>query len=222
MRRQASAIRSAQSLFEILTFGGVLVSRRGLVIKIMGCYGSGGKGSPSAFGPRLGRSEHRARLCWGRGEFVEGFVDCTPGLLGGAADHDQPTGVCEAVLDRFGLGGRYRVCAYLDTDPLLRLEHGDRDWRSRDGGGRLAMQTRYWDVEGEHGGRPAVGDPGYLSVGGDGGESLLELVERPANMEGHGSVSLADLTWAVKRHAPDRISDEPGQRCHSQLLYFVA
>jgi pilus assembly protein CpaF len=34
---------------------------------------------------------------------------------------------------------------------------------------------------------------------------VLELVERPANMEGEGSVSLADLTWAVKRHAPDRI-----------------
>jgi Flp pilus assembly CpaF family ATPase len=36
-------------------------------------------------------------------------------------------------------------------------------------------------------------------------DHVLELVERPANMEGHGSVSLADLTWAVKRHAPDRI-----------------
>ena len=24
-------------------------------------------------------------------------------------------------------------------------------------------------------------------------------------MEGHGSISLADLTWATKRHAPDRI-----------------
>jgi pilus assembly protein CpaF len=34
---------------------------------------------------------------------------------------------------------------------------------------------------------------------------VLELVERPANMEGQGNVSLADLTWAVKRHAPDRI-----------------
>ncbi|MFP3901538.1 MAG: CpaF family protein [Acidimicrobiia bacterium] len=34
---------------------------------------------------------------------------------------------------------------------------------------------------------------------------VLELVERPANMEGEGSVTLADLTWAVKRHAPDRI-----------------
>lgn len=34
---------------------------------------------------------------------------------------------------------------------------------------------------------------------------VLELVERPPNMEGRGSVSLADLTWAVKRHAPDRI-----------------
>ena len=34
---------------------------------------------------------------------------------------------------------------------------------------------------------------------------VLELVERPANMEGQGSVTLADLTWAVKRHAPDRI-----------------
>jgi Flp pilus assembly CpaF family ATPase len=36
-------------------------------------------------------------------------------------------------------------------------------------------------------------------------DHVLELVERPPNMEGHGSVSLADLTWAVKRHAPDRI-----------------
>ena len=27
----------------------------------------------------------------------------------------------------------------------------------------------------------------------------------PPNMEGRGAVSLADLTWAVKRHAPDRI-----------------
>jgi pilus assembly protein CpaF len=34
---------------------------------------------------------------------------------------------------------------------------------------------------------------------------VLELIERPPNMEGQGSVSLADLTWAVKRHAPDRI-----------------
>jgi pilus assembly protein CpaF len=34
---------------------------------------------------------------------------------------------------------------------------------------------------------------------------VLELVERPSNMEGQGSISLADLTWAVKRHAPDRI-----------------
>ena len=34
---------------------------------------------------------------------------------------------------------------------------------------------------------------------------MLELIERPPNMEGQGSVSLADLTWAVKRHAPDRI-----------------
>ena len=36
-------------------------------------------------------------------------------------------------------------------------------------------------------------------------DHVLELVERPANMEGRGAVSLADLTWAVKRHAPDRI-----------------
>jgi Flp pilus assembly CpaF family ATPase len=34
---------------------------------------------------------------------------------------------------------------------------------------------------------------------------VVELVERPANMEGQGSITLADLTWAVKRHAPDRI-----------------
>ena len=36
-------------------------------------------------------------------------------------------------------------------------------------------------------------------------DHVLEMVERPANMEGLGAVSLADLTWAVKRHAPDRI-----------------
>lgn len=36
-------------------------------------------------------------------------------------------------------------------------------------------------------------------------DHVLEMQERPANMEGHGSVTLADLTWAVKRHAPDRI-----------------
>lgn len=36
-------------------------------------------------------------------------------------------------------------------------------------------------------------------------DHVLEMVERPANMEGHGAVTLADLTWAVKRHAPDRI-----------------
>jgi pilus assembly protein CpaF len=36
-------------------------------------------------------------------------------------------------------------------------------------------------------------------------DHVLELVERPPNMEGRGSISLADLTWAVKRHAPDRI-----------------
>jgi pilus assembly protein CpaF len=36
-------------------------------------------------------------------------------------------------------------------------------------------------------------------------DHVLEMVERPANMEGRGAVSLADLTWAVKRHAPDRI-----------------
>jgi Flp pilus assembly CpaF family ATPase len=34
---------------------------------------------------------------------------------------------------------------------------------------------------------------------------VVEFVERPANMEGQGAVSLADLTHAVKRHAPDRI-----------------
>jgi pilus assembly protein CpaF len=36
-------------------------------------------------------------------------------------------------------------------------------------------------------------------------DHVLELVERRPNMEGRGSISLADLTWAVKRHAPDRI-----------------
>jgi pilus assembly protein CpaF len=36
-------------------------------------------------------------------------------------------------------------------------------------------------------------------------DHVLELTERPANMEGRGAVTLADLTWAVKRHAPDRI-----------------
>ncbi|HKH05188.1 MAG TPA: ATPase, T2SS/T4P/T4SS family [Acidimicrobiales bacterium] len=34
---------------------------------------------------------------------------------------------------------------------------------------------------------------------------VVEFVERPSNMEGQGSVTLADLTHAVKRHAPDRI-----------------
>jgi pilus assembly protein CpaF len=34
---------------------------------------------------------------------------------------------------------------------------------------------------------------------------VVELAERPPNMEGEGHISLADLTWAVKRHAPDRI-----------------
>lgn len=34
---------------------------------------------------------------------------------------------------------------------------------------------------------------------------VLEFVERPPNMEGEGAILLADLTWAVKRHAPDRI-----------------
>jgi pilus assembly protein CpaF len=34
---------------------------------------------------------------------------------------------------------------------------------------------------------------------------VVELAERPPNMEGQGHISLADLTWAVKRHAPDRI-----------------
>ncbi|HLM64767.1 MAG TPA: ATPase, T2SS/T4P/T4SS family [Acidimicrobiales bacterium] len=34
---------------------------------------------------------------------------------------------------------------------------------------------------------------------------VVELVERPSNMEGQGAVTLADLTHAVKRHAPDRI-----------------
>ena len=36
-------------------------------------------------------------------------------------------------------------------------------------------------------------------------DHVLELIERPPNMEGRGAVTLADLTWAVKRHAPDRI-----------------
>jgi pilus assembly protein CpaF len=46
-----------------------------------------------------------------------------------------------------------------------------------------------------------------LQLGFDGRRHnhVLELIERPANVEGRGSVSLADLTWAVKRHAPDRI-----------------
>jgi pilus assembly protein CpaF len=44
-----------------------------------------------------------------------------------------------------------------------------------------------------------------LGANSDRHDHVLELFERPPNMEGHGSVSLADLTWAVKRHAPDRI-----------------
>jgi pilus assembly protein CpaF len=36
-------------------------------------------------------------------------------------------------------------------------------------------------------------------------DHVVELAERPPNMEGEGHISLADLTWAVKRHAPDRI-----------------
>ena len=36
-------------------------------------------------------------------------------------------------------------------------------------------------------------------------DHVLELMERPSNMEGMGAITLADLTWAVKRHAPDRI-----------------
>jgi pilus assembly protein CpaF len=36
-------------------------------------------------------------------------------------------------------------------------------------------------------------------------DHVVEFVERPANMEGQGAVTLADLTHAVKRHAPDRI-----------------
>jgi pilus assembly protein CpaF len=44
-----------------------------------------------------------------------------------------------------------------------------------------------------------------LSANGDRHHHVVELVERPPNMEGQGAVTLADLTWAVKRHAPDRI-----------------
>jgi pilus assembly protein CpaF len=34
---------------------------------------------------------------------------------------------------------------------------------------------------------------------------VLSWIARPANMEGEGSVTLADLAWAIKRHNPDRI-----------------
>ena len=34
---------------------------------------------------------------------------------------------------------------------------------------------------------------------------VLSWVARPANMEGEGEVTLADLAWAIKRHNPDRI-----------------
>jgi Flp pilus assembly CpaF family ATPase len=34
---------------------------------------------------------------------------------------------------------------------------------------------------------------------------VLNWIARPANMEGEGAVTLADLAWAIKRHAPDRI-----------------
>lgn len=44
-----------------------------------------------------------------------------------------------------------------------------------------------------------------LDSHGDHHDHVLQFVERPANMEGEGAVTLADLTWAVKRHAPDRI-----------------
>lgn len=44
-----------------------------------------------------------------------------------------------------------------------------------------------------------------LGATGDQHDHVLEMIERPPNMEGRGHISLADLTWAVKRHAPDRI-----------------
>ncbi|HZM32056.1 MAG TPA: ATPase, T2SS/T4P/T4SS family [Acidimicrobiales bacterium] len=34
---------------------------------------------------------------------------------------------------------------------------------------------------------------------------VLTWIARPANMEGEGAVTLADLAWAIKRHNPDRI-----------------
>ncbi len=34
---------------------------------------------------------------------------------------------------------------------------------------------------------------------------VLNWIARPANMEGEGAVTLADLAWAIKRHNPDRI-----------------
>jgi pilus assembly protein CpaF len=44
-----------------------------------------------------------------------------------------------------------------------------------------------------------------LAIDGERHDHVVEFVERPANMEGQGAVTLADLTHAVKRHAPDRI-----------------
>lgn len=44
-----------------------------------------------------------------------------------------------------------------------------------------------------------------LSIDPERHDHVVEFVERPANMEGQGAVTLADLTHAVKRHAPDRI-----------------
>jgi Flp pilus assembly CpaF family ATPase len=34
---------------------------------------------------------------------------------------------------------------------------------------------------------------------------VLSWIARPANLEGQGGVTLADLAWAIKRHNPDRI-----------------
>ena len=34
---------------------------------------------------------------------------------------------------------------------------------------------------------------------------VLSWIARPANVEGQGAVTLADLAWAIKRHNPDRI-----------------
>ncbi len=46
-----------------------------------------------------------------------------------------------------------------------------------------------------------------LQIGADANRHshVVEFVERPSNMEGQGAITLADLTHAVKRHAPDRI-----------------